>query len=197
MLDHRHHRWGLALALALGACADPDVAPPAAPYLPDAVFEVRISQPDGPPRVETGAVDALGRAVTIACPTCHSQKGFGHPERRSGDPTPTTAFHQGLTVKHGTLACQACHEAGGYGALHTAEGKSLPYVEVQTLCRQCHGPQARDYDHGTHGGMNGYWDLARGPRQRHHCTVCHDPHAPRYVGMIPARGPVDPRFGGH
>ena len=48
------------------------------------------------------------------------------------------------------------------------------------------------------GGMNGYWDLSRGPRERHACTTCHDPHAPAYVGMMPARGPVDPRHtGGH
>lgn len=63
------------------------------------------------------------------------------------------------------------------------------------LCRQCHGPQARDYDHGTHGGMTGYWDTTRGPRLRNHCTDCHDAHSPAIVPVMPAAPPRDRYFG--
>jgi len=183
----------IIVSATIGGCGDsaPAIEPPV--YAPARTFAVEISRPAGPPRVVTDRVDALGRPVTIGCATCHSLAGLGNPERKSGEPP--TEFHSTLVVEHGDLLCRACHEAPGYATLHLADGRSLPYVEVQTLCRQCHGPQARDFDRGSHGGMTGYWDLSRGPRQRHHCTVCHDPHAPAYVGMMPARGPVDPRFG--
>ncbi len=122
--------------------------------------------------------------------------GVGDPTRRTG--STLTTFHQGLVTRHGDQACRACHQGPDYAELHLADGAAVAFTEVQTLCRQCHGPQARDFDHGAHGGMNGYWDLSRGPRERHACTTCHDPHAPAYVGMMPARGPVDPRHtGGH
>jgi hypothetical protein len=68
-----------------------------------------------------------------------------------------------------------------------------------TLCAQCHGPQFRDYQHGAHGGMSGFWDLSKGGRTRNNCIDCHDPHAPKYPTVTPARGPND-RFqtgGGH
>ena len=66
--------------------------------------------------------------------------------------------------------------------------------EALTLCSQCHGPQRRDYDHGAHGGMTGYWDRSRGGRQRNHCVDCHDPHQPAYVGGLPVPAARD-RFG--
>ncbi len=178
-----------ALFFALGfvRCADAPV-PPAAVYLPVPTHPVTITRPAAPPRVATDQVDALGRPVTVGCATCHSL-GLGEPTRKVGQPL--TRFHQGLVTRHGELACRACHQAPDYATLHLADGTSLPYTEVQTLCRQCHGPQSRDYDRGSHGGMRGYWDRSRGPRERHACTTCHDPHAPAYPGMIPARGPID------
>jgi len=156
-------------------------------------FEVHVAKPTGSPRVATDRVDALGRPVTVGCATCHSL-GLGDGTRTMG--ATLTQFHQALVTRHGTLACRSCHEAPDYANLHLADGTTLPFTEVQTLCRQCHGPQGRDFDRGSHGGMNGYWDLTRGPRERHACTTCHDPHAPAYVGMIPARGPVPQHFGG-
>ena len=53
-----------------------------------------------------------------------------------------------------------------------------------TLCSQCHGPQATAFEHGAHGGMNGYWDLTRGPQMKNNCIDCHDPHVPAYPKMI-------------
>ena len=53
------------------------------------------------------------------------------------------------------------------------------------------GPQRRDYDHGAHGGMQGYWDLRRGPRTRNHCVECHDVHSPAFGAFRPMPAPRD------
>ena len=100
-------------------------------------------------------------------------------------------FHQGLTVHHGTNACVSCHNPTNYDQLHLADNRAVEFVDVVTLCAQCHGTQYRSYQHGAHGGMTGYWDLTRGPRQRNGCTSCHDPHAPKYQGAIPMPPPRD------
>lgn len=79
--------------------------------------------------------------------------------------------------------------------LHLADGTRLELVEALSLCGQCHGLQRRDYAHGAHGGMNGYWDLHAGPRTRNHCVHCHDPHQPKYPRLLPAPPPRDRFFG--
>ena len=108
-------------------------------------------------------------------------------------------MHAGLTLKHGTLRCGQCHgaaqpDAGAgpdYDQLRLADGSGVAFDDVMTLCAQCHGPQTRDYNRGSHGGMTGYWDTRLGPRTRNQCIHCHDAHAPAYVGMMPAPGPRD------
>jgi hypothetical protein len=104
-------------------------------------------------------------------------------------------FHQGLALQHGTLRCAACHTEGAPTRLHLADGRNLERSQAMELCRQCHGPQYRDYEHGAHGGMAGHWDLSRGPRTRNHCIDCHDPHAPQIREVIPAPPPRDRFFG--
>ena len=100
-------------------------------------------------------------------------------------------FHSGLTLKHGGLSCLTCHNNDNYDTLRLADDTEVPFDDLMTLCAQCHGTQKRDYDHGSHGGMTGYWDLNKGPRVRNQCVHCHDPHAPAYVGVVPAPGPRD------
>jgi formate-dependent nitrite reductase cytochrome c552 subunit len=152
-------------------------------------FPVTIRKPAGPPTIKTGAFDDKGNPITIACATCHTTKP-ANTDAKLG--TALTLFHQGLVGKHANLSCVSCHNAAdGYGTLRLADGKSLPYSEVMTLCAQCHGPQFRDYQHGAHGGMNGHWDLSKGPRVRNNCIDCHDPHAPKYPTVAPALGPHD------
>jgi formate-dependent nitrite reductase cytochrome c552 subunit len=63
--------------------------------------------------------------------------------------------------------------------------------DAMQLCAQCHGPQFRDYTHGSHGGMQGHWDLSRGPRLRNHCVDCHDPHTPQFQPSNPVLPPAD------
>lgn len=148
---------------------------------------VVINRPDGTPGVETGEIDHLGRPVTAACSTCHAAL---EPANHN-DSANLVEFHLGLVVEHGDLGCLACHNPDDYDTLRRADGRAVRYADVMTLCAQCHGTQASDYDRGTHGGMSGHWDLSRGPRFRNGCTDCHDPHAPAFPRMLPTFKPRD------
>ena len=152
------------------------------------VGSVQIRKPFAP-RVNTGLLDPHGQPVTIACNTCHGN-WTANAELRLGQKP--ERFHQHLQGSHGNLACVSCHNGGdGYASLRLADGKSVAFSEVMQLCAQCHGPQYRDYQHGAHGGMTGYWDLSKGGRERNNCVDCHQPHSPRYPIVQPARGPKD------
>lgn len=141
------------------------------------------------PRVATGLIDFHGNQATIACATCHSTR---EPDRTngSGGKTPQI-FHQGLVYAHGGQSCLSCHHADDYDSLRLADGRKLAFADSQQLCAQCHGPQTRDYQHGSHGGMRGYWDKAKGDRTRNTCLDCHDPHAPAYPAWTPVFPPRD------
>jgi hypothetical protein len=149
----------------------------------------QIHRPAKLTSIEATHVAGLGaESARVACATCHAL--------RPSKPLPTSTadlkeFHVGLTFAHGALACASCHVEGRTDALHLADGTLVPMTEALRLCGQCHGPQLRDYQHGAHGGMTGYWDRSAGPRLRNHCVDCHDPHAPRYPGMRPAPAPRD------
>lgn len=149
-------------------------------------FATRISRPDGPPVIEV--VDETGAIATVSCTVCHTIRT---PNRESRSAADLDEFHQGMTIEHGDLACLACHDPADYDSLRLADDRPVAFPEVMTLCSQCHGPQARDYAHGAHGGMNGYWDLRQGPRTRNNCVDCHDPHAPAFPKMRPTFKPRD------
>lgn len=144
------------------------------------LFAVAVRQPSGPPRIDLGIKNEHGEAVTAACSTCHSTRQPNLDTRTPGD---LDEFHGGLNFAHGNLNCLSCHNPGDYDSLRLADGSRLEFADVMTLCSQCHGTQRRDYDHGVHGGMNGYWDLKQGPRTRNNCVDCHDPHAPKFPSM--------------
>ena len=126
--------------------------------------------------------------IKAPCGSCHAGKAPAL-RRKSGESL--KIFHSGLTFKHGTLSCLTCHNNDNYDTLRLADDTEVAFDDLMTLCAQCHGTQKRDYDHGSHGGMTGYWDLNKGPRVRNQCIHCHDPHAPAYVGVVPAPGPRD------
>lgn len=151
-------------------------------------FATTIRRPSGPPMIELDQADPQGRVGKIACSTCHSVRD---PDLTNRKPEDLTDFHQNMPMAHGELACYSCHSPTNADALHLADGTSVSYPDVMTLCAQCHGTQARDYAHGAHGGMNGYWDLTRGPRQRNNCIDCHDPHVPKFPSMQPTFKPRD------
>jgi formate-dependent nitrite reductase cytochrome c552 subunit len=151
-------------------------------------FGVSIRKPDGPPRVLTGTFDAHGNAVTVSCSTCHTTRPPNAATKTSAD---LNEFHKGLRVTHGSVSCLACHNSGDYDALKLADGTRVEFSNVMTLCAQCHGPQMKDYEHGVHGGMNGYWDRNRGPQRKLNCVDCHHPHAPQFPKMRPTFKPKD------
>lgn len=148
-----------------------------------------IRSPPNRMTVDTGLKDRNGSPVTVACNTCHAVRPANPQNRTSAD---LDQFHQGLQINHGRQACTACHNPqDGYASLRLADGATVSVLDSMRLCAQCHGPQFRDYEHGSHGGMNGYWDLSRGPRERNHCVHCHDPHSPKVAVVQPVAGPRD------
>lgn len=187
---HAVHLVGSALLLMATGCSPSAPSPlPAVVAAKGELSPVVIRKPSGPPTIPTGTFDERGNPVSVSCATCHATKS---PKADARLGTPLRDFHQGLVGMHGNLSCNACHNpSDGYETLRLADGKSVPYPEVMTLCAQCHGPQYRDYSHGAHGGMTGHWDLTKGGRVRNNCIDCHDPHAPRYPTVLPARGPND------
>lgn len=206
MLDLR--RIGLGLVVAVGIAgfaaftlrAADTSAPPVTSPATAPLFPVVIRHPAGPPRVFTGAVDHAGQPATVACSTCHTTRVPNFSNHSTAD---LDLFHQGLQFAHGnadavgtgqtasTNTCLTCHNPNDYDSLRLANGTRVEFTEVMTLCSQCHGPQYRDYQHGAHGGMNGYWDLSRGGRVRNNCLDCHDPHVPKYQRALPMQPPHD------
>lgn len=188
-------RGAVALAVAalawLAACDRPDdIATPVEDGLPDGatLFPVLVHEPPSLSGVDVGQRDHQGRPAPVECATCHSL--------RAGAPLPATAegleaVHAGLAFDHGELSCASCHDADRPEALHLADGRPLDMADAMDLCGQCHGPQARDWQHGSHGGVRGHWDRRRGPAERNHCVDCHDPHRPAFPTYLPLPPPRD------
>ncbi len=180
--------WLPAVAACDHGFADPsrEYGPPVPEDAPLHPTEIHIPTSLGV--ADTPLVDARGRPIGVRCATCHGPT----PERSwaAGEGAPER-FHEAVDLRHGTLSCNACHDPEDRTRLHLADGTPLELEEAKTLCAQCHGVQVRDYDHGSHGGMNGYWDLRRGPRVRNHCVTCHHPHAPAYGKVLPVHPPRD------
>lgn len=146
--------------------------------------------------VDTPRLDANGTPLGVACATCHAPDG-GIIGDENGEPE---AFHTKVELRHGELSCAHCHDPVDRSRLRLADASTVPMADAMQLCSQCHGPQARDWRHGAHGGMSGYWDLRRGPRERNHCVDCHAPHAPAYARVMPVFPPQDrflPTEGAH
>ena len=184
---------GLSLTLLLGGCGPASSTPragttEAARTTPAAKHPIAIRPGPATPVVLAAATGPDGKPVAVGCATCHATRP---PNRAANASENLREFHRGLTFKHGNLTCLSCHNAANYDTLRLADGAPLEYPQALRLCAQCHGPQYRDYLHGTHGGMNGYWDLRRGPRTRNTCVDCHDPHAPLYPQVRPVFAPRD------
>ncbi len=182
-------RRALLILAGLGGCSPSDppqaFAPPAGSA---SVGQTEIHIPEKLESIETGKLDALGKPERVTCPTCHTVRT---PDKLPEAPTELATFHQGLVFKHGGLRCASCHVVGPQTTLRLADGAQIPMRDAMKLCGQCHGPQLRAYQHGGHGGMNGYWDLARGNRLRNHCVDCHDPHVPQFQPSRPVLKPAD------
>lgn len=164
-------------------------APARASQSPDSTsFLVTIRRPAGPPRIDLVGTDPQGRTGSVACTTCHSVR---QPNLQNVSAATLDEFHQGMAFNHGKITCYACHNPDDADSLRLADGSPVAYQDVMALCSQCHGPQATAFAHGAHGGMNGFWDLSRGPQTKNNCIDCHDPHAPSYPKMVVGFKPRD------
>lgn len=165
-----------------------------APAPSSKIFETRIHEPDRLTSVKTGAQTRQGDDLRVSCVSCHSARG---PRPLPTKVSQLKEFHVGLEFQHGNLECRSCHDdSAPHRYLHLATGEKVEMPQAMRLCAQCHGPQKRDYDHGAHGGMSGYWDLSRGERVRNNCVDCHDPHRPAIPQSAPVLPPRD-RYLGH
>ena len=152
------------------------------------LFSVEIRKPSGPPRCETGLTDGNGQPVTVSCSTCHATRKPNFENKVVED---LNEFHGSLKLMHGDLSCLSCHNPDDYASLKLADGSRVEFSDVMRLCAQCHGQQTKDYDHGAHGGMSGFWDQNRGPRTKNNCVDCHAPHWPQFPKMQPTFKPRD------
>lgn len=102
-------------------------------------------------------------------------------------------IHATVVMGHGTHGrnnnCYNCHNETNLATLSPRDGRELAFAESTLLCGSCHGPTLRDWDSGSHGRTNGYWDRALGPAVKKDCVNCHNPHAPEFPGRQPAPGP--------
>jgi hypothetical protein len=179
------------LGLAFAAMSPDSTQLPAPNPLPGVsapLHPVHIRPGPEQPRLDTGMRDSTGGPVFASCGTCHSTLK-PNTGRRSSDALGPP--HQGLRYSHGSVSCLSCHHAENYDFLRLADGRPVAFSDTMMLCGQCHGPQKRDYDHGSHGGMTGHWDLQKGPRLRNHCVHCHDPHHPEFPLVKPVLPPRD------
>jgi hypothetical protein len=127
---------------------------------------------------------------TYQCMDCH--RIIPSP----GETLRSLTQHTEILLNHGiNTRCFNCHHLTNRNAFVDDFGNEIPWDQPQLLCSKCHGPVYRDWQAGSHGRINGYWDPARGPQTKRRCIECHDPHAPPFQTMRPAPGPNTLRMG--
>jgi hypothetical protein len=169
-----------------GSRPSPNSPPP--PAVQAELFPTHENAGPQTPRVATGTFDPRGNPVSVSCSSCHSTR---EPNREIRAAEQLAEFHQGLRFAHGGLSCLSCHNADNYETLRLADGAAVEYSNARMLCTQCHTRQGQDFERGLHGGMKGFWDLTRGPRQRNSCLDCHDAHHPAFPEVLPVFPPRD------
>lgn len=189
MSPHPH----LLLSLLLGGGCASDFTDPTRAFDPPVPADTPLYPVDVHVGATTGVVDTTERDIHgtptgVACVTCHGPASKDRIVDGAGAPE---TFHTGVDLVHGSLTCNHCHDPNDRSLLRLADGANIELYAVISLCAQCHGPQYRDYQHGAHGGMTGYWDLRQGPRDRNNCVDCHAPHTPAFEGMHPVLPPAD------
>jgi hypothetical protein len=127
---------------------------------------------------------------TYRCSDCH--KIIPSPS----ETTRTLTQHTEIHLEHGiNTRCFNCHHRTNRDAFVDDYGGEIPWSQPQVVCAKCHGPVYRDWEHGSHGRTNGFWDSRQGPQTRRRCIECHDPHQPPFAALAPAPGPRTLRMG--
>ncbi len=161
--------------LAMPTVELPSTKLPRSPY--------KISQPASLRGIRVGT-DAEGRPIRVDCMSCHAVRDeYDVPATDSIEGLENV--HAGMFYRHGAMTCRSCHDPERADRLRLADGRTIEMAEALQLCAQCHGPQVRDWQAGSHGGMRGYWDRRRGTATKNHCLDCHDPHDPRFPTWEP------------
>jgi hypothetical protein len=128
---------------------------------------------------------------TYRCNDCHRIIPVPTSDRKR-----TVIQHAEIQLEHGmNTSCLNCHHPTNRNMFVDSEGGEIPWDQPQRLCAGCHGPVYRDWQHGSHGRTNGYWDKSLGKQTRRKCIECHDPHRPPFSAMEPAPGPHTLRMG--
>ena len=174
---------GSAFLFALNPIPYRDALPPRVPLPPSAIDPTPIRQPAGEPRyVVAGYI--------YRCSDCHRILPSPAETHR------TLGQHKEIHLGHGlNTRCFNCHHRMNRDAFVDDLGGEIPWEQPQLLCARCHGPVYRDWEAGSHGRVNGYWDTAAGPQTKRRCIECHDPHHPPFQALKPAPGPNTLRMG--
>ena len=175
----------IAALVTLAACSqEPGQGTDAEAWeAPPARFGTTVHTPHAFLGFTTSKRNLDGQPIRVKCETCHR---VIVPDEKNTLAHKLERFHVGVDVSHGDLTCRSCHNAPAYQDFRLVTGRTVSYTEVMELCGQCHGQQLAEYRHGAHGGMAGYWDLSRGPRDKNHCIDCHRPHDPAIRQVTPA-----------
>jgi hypothetical protein len=154
-----------------------------APVPPSVTDPTPVRQPKRVPQYRVAS-------FTYQCSDCH---------RIIPSPTETLRTlgqHKEIHLRHGiNTRCFNCHHRTQRDAFVDDQGEPIPWSEPQLVCAKCHGPVYRDWQAGSHGRINGFWDTSRGVQTRRKCIECHDPHVPPFAPMHPAPGPNTLRMG--
>jgi len=127
---------------------------------------------------------------TYRCSECH--RIIPSPEETQR----TLTQHTEIQLRHGiNTRCLNCHHRTNRDAFADDRGDEIPWDQPPLVCAKCHGPVYRDWQHGSHGRTNGYWDKTRGTQTRRKCIECHDPHQPTFRALPPAPPPTTLRMG--
>jgi hypothetical protein len=170
-----------ALALNPVPFVSPVTPAPAAPAW--ATDPTPVRRPKLAPEYRVGV-------FTYQCSDCHRIIPSPQETHR------TLGQHTEIHLSHGiNTRCFNCHHRTQRDAFVDDLGEPIPWTEPQRVCAKCHGPVYRDWQAGSHGRVNGFWDRTRGPHTRRKCIECHDPHAPPFAPMRPAPGPNTLRMG--
>jgi hypothetical protein len=175
--------FAFAALLAANPLPFTDPVPTAVPVPAWATDPTPIRQPKLRPEYVSGV-------YTYRCSDCH--KIIPSPAETNR----TLTQHTEIRLDHGINArCFNCHHPTQRDAFVDDYGGEIPWTQPQLVCAKCHGPVYRDWEHGSHGRLNGYWDAGRGPQIRRRCIECHDPHQPQFASLVPAPGPHTLRMG--
>lgn len=173
-----------ALSLAFAPrYQSPAVAPAQIPAT--ATDPTPVRHPSSSPRYTVGV-------FTYRCSECHRS----HPKPHAAGSDFTK--HSEIRLAHGiNTRCLNCHHPTNREAFVDDYGEEIPWDQPQQLCAKCHGPVFRDWQHGSHGRINGHWDTSRGELVRLKCIQCHDPHRPPFQPIASAPAPHTLHSGPH